>query len=198
MTVVSLKTITPIRTTKNRDVRSREHLLESEVYEMVKVVRKKSQNSTRDICLILMMYRHGFRVSEIAELKWDQIDFEKQTVLVVRLKGGIDSVHDLSGEEIRYLRKLQRKKDSRYVFLSQRGAPMTSQAIYRMFRNLEKYLKWDFPIHPHMLRHACGYALADKGVDVRRIQMYMGHSNVQNTVIYTQLSGKSLKNIWAK
>ena len=94
-------------------------------------------------------------------------------------------------------RKLYKKEDrQRHVFLSERKTPIDATTVYRMVRSMGKYAGLEFPIHPHMLRHGCGYYLANKGVDTRAIQMYMGHTNIQNTVIYTQLSGKSFNGFW--
>ena len=196
MTIHTLKTNSPIRTTNNKDVRTREYLHENEVDQLISALRKKSRNPNRDALIVTMMFRHGLRVGEAVSLKWDQVDFKGSKLHVNRLKGSLPSVHPIQGKTLRLLRKLQREKDSRYIFLSERKSPMTTQAIYRMLRNVEKDLGWDFPIHPHMLRHSCGYFLANEGHDTRSIQMYMGHSNINNTVLYTQLTGDRFKNFW--
>lgn len=192
-----LRVSKPIRTTSNKDLRTREYLTTSEIDELIKALRKKSRNPDRDICLVTMMFRHALRVSEAIALKWEQVDFDGGKLHVNRLKGSEDAVHPITGEVMRLLRKLKRKNPtSRYIFLSERKSPLTSQAIYRMLRNIEPLLGWDFPIHPHMLRHSCGYHLANDGRDLRAIQMYMGHKSINNTVIYTKLSGKQFNNFW--
>jgi integrase len=196
MTIHPLKTTSPIRTTNNKDVRVREYLTSDEIDQLIAALRKKSRNPNRDACLVTMMFRHGLRVGEAVHLKWDQVDFKDSTLRVNRLKGSKDSVHPIPGAELRLLRKLEREKNSRYIFLSERKSPLTTQAVYRMLRNVEQDLKWDFPIHPHMLRHSCGYYLANQGHDTRAIQMYMGHSSINNTVLYTQLTGDQFKNFW--
>jgi len=116
----------------------------------------------------------------------------------MRLKGSRDASHPVEGDELRILRKLERKKESRHIFLSERKSPLTAQAIYRMLRNIEEDLNWDFPIHPHMLRHSCGHHLANQGIDTRIIQDYLGHSNIKNTVIYTSLSSVKFEGLWKK
>jgi integrase len=196
MTIHSLKTTTPIRTTNNKDVRVREYLTADEIDQLISALRKKSRNPNRDALLVTMMFRHGLRVGEAVHLKWDQIDFKDSTLRVNRLKGSKDSVHPIPGPELRLLRRLEREKNSRYIFLSERKSPLTTQAVYRMLRNVEKDLNWDFPIHPHMLRHSCGYYLANQGHDTRAIQMYMGHTSINNTVLYTQLSGNQFQDFW--
>jgi type 1 fimbriae regulatory protein FimE len=196
MTIHPLKTNSPIRTTNNKDVRVREYLTSDEIDQLIAALKKKSRNPNRDACLVTMMFRHGLRVGEAVHLKWDQINFKDSTLCVNRLKGSKDSVHPIPGSELRLLRKLEREKNSRYIFLSERKSPLTTQAVYRMLRNVEQDLGWDFPIHPHMLRHSCGYYLANQGNDTRAIQMYMGHTSINNTVLYTQLTGDQFKNFW--
>ena len=196
MTIHSIRTTFPVRTTNNKDVRVREYLTESEVDQLIAVLRKKSRNPNRDALIVMMMFRHGLRVGEAVSLKWDQVDFKASTLHVNRLKGSKGSVHPIPGPELRLLRKLEREKNSRYIFLSERKSPLTTQAVYRMLRNVEQGLGWDFPIHPHMLRHSCGYYLANQGHDTRAIQMYMGHTSINNTVLYTQLTGDQFKNFW--
>lgn len=197
MTICPLKIKKPIRTKSNQDLRTREYLTTSEIDELIKALRKKSRNPERDVCLVMMMFRHALRVSEAVALKWEQVDFNGGKLHVNRLKGSEDAVHPITGEVMRLLRKFHRQNpNSRYVFLSERKSPLTTQAVYRMLRNIEPFLGWNFPIHPHMLRHSCGYYLANEGKDLRSIQMYMGHKSINNTVIYTKLSGEQFKNFW--
>ena len=107
------------------------------------------------------------------------------------------SVHPLTGTELRALRRLQREQEpGRYVFISERGAPMTPDGFKKLIQRLGKAAKMPFPIHPHMLRHACGYKLANQGVDTRSLQHYLGHKNIQHTVRYTELSPERFKDFW--
>jgi len=118
-------------------------------------------------------------------------------VHINRLKNGIASVHPLGGTELRALRKLQREEpESRFLFLSERGAPMTAEGFRKLVSRAGKAAKLPLPVHPHMIRHACGYKLANDGKDTRAIQLYMGHRNIQNTVGYTQLSAERFKDFW--
>jgi len=133
-------------------------------------------------------------VSEVIDLKWDQVDLENAKLHVNRLKNGSPSVHYLEGEEIRALRKLRRAWDSTFVFSSERKAPLTANAVYKMIAKMGRESGMEFPIHPHMLRHAKGFQLASKGVDTRSIQAYFGHKNIQHTVTYTQLESSRFKN----
>ena len=117
--------------------------------------------------------------------------------VVARVKSGMPSVHPLTGKELRALRRLQREQEpGRYVFMSERGAPMSPVGFRRMLERLGKAAKMAFGVHPHMLRHACGFKLANQGVDTRSLQHYLGHKNIQHTVRYTELSPDRFRNFW--
>lgn len=177
--------------------RSREYLTSSEVGKLIDAAKKTARNSTRNHALILVTYRHGLRVGETSGLMWSDIDFEQSSMFVRRLKGSKDSSHPIDGDELRLLRKLKRESSSSaFVFTKGDGTPMAPAAIASMVKRLGDGL-FDFPIHVHMLRHACGYYLANKGVDTRIIQDYMGHQNIQHTVRYTALAPGKFKGLWS-
>jgi len=181
----------PPRTKTNKELREREFLTEDEIDALRKAIRTYSRNADRDEALILFMFRHAFRVSEIASLKWEQVDLKKGRLYVKRLKKGLDSTHPIGGTELRFFRKLLREeRKGTHVFMSERKAPLSIRTIHKIVADAGKFAGLSFTVHPHMLRHACGYYLANKGTDTRAIQLYMGHSNIQNTAIYTQLSSK--------
>ena len=147
--------------------------------------------------MILLAYRHALRVSELVALRKDQVDFEQGTLHVNRLKNGVPSVHPLRGLEIRTLRQLWRDyPESPYIFVSERGGPMTASNVRKVIAMVGKLAELGFPVHPHMLRHATGFYLASKGQDTRAIQAYMGHKNIQHTVRYTELAPDRFKNFW--
>jgi type 1 fimbriae regulatory protein FimE len=180
----------------NWELRSREYLTPNEIGRLIEAARKNRWGH-RDATMILLAFRHGLRASELCELKWDQFDLRQASVHVNRLKNGISSVHPLGGTELRALRKIKREEpESRFLFLSERGAPMTAEGCRKMVRRAGEAAKFPFTIHPHMIRHACGYKLANEGRDTRAIQLYMGHRNIQNTVGYTQLSAERFKDFW--
>lgn len=190
----------PPKSSPNRrkylEVRDREYLFEDEVEAMVKAARK-GRWGHRDATLILMGYRHGLRISELVNLRWQQINLKTAHIHVRRLKGSRASVHPLSGEEMRALRQLQRDyPDSPYLFVSERGGPMTPDAARKMIRKSGEVAELQFPVHPHMLRHGCGYYLAAKGIDTRAIQDYLGHANIHHTVRYTQLAPQRFQGFW--
>jgi integrase len=190
------RTVTPKRR-PNGDLRTREHLTEAEVERLIKAT-KDNRYGHRDATMILVAYRHGLRASELVDLRWDQVDFRTATLHVRRVKKGTPSTHPILGDELRALRWLQREQDpsSPFVFTSERGSPFTTAGFARMVERAGRVAKLAFKPHPHMLRHACGYALANRGHDTRALQAYLGHRNIQHTVRYTELSPTRFKNFW--
>jgi type 1 fimbriae regulatory protein FimB/type 1 fimbriae regulatory protein FimE len=181
----------------NADLRTREYLTEAEV-ERLLTATKGNRWAHRDATMILVAYRHGLRASELTDLRWDQVDFATATLHVRRVKQGSPSTHPILGDELRSLRRLQREQEpkSPFVFTSERGAPFTTAGFARMVERAGAEAKLGFKAHPHMLRHACGFALASKGHDTRALQAYLGHKNIQHTVRYTELSPTRFKDFW--
>ena len=187
----------PPRKPKNRDCRSREYLSQSEINQLRKAARAQGRHGHRDDTLILLMFRHGLRVGEITTLRWDQADLKQGILHVRRLKNGIASTHPLRGLELRALRQLQRDyQQTPYIFISERGSPLVDRSVRHIIARAGRNAAFDFTIHPHMLRHSTGFFLANDGHDTRAIQSYLGHANIKNTVIYTELSPQRFKNFW--
>ena len=190
------RTVMPKRR-RNGDLRTREYLTETEVERLMKAATD-NRHGHRDATMILVAYRHGLRVSELVDLRWDQVDVRTATLHVRRVKQGTPSTHPIVGDELRALRRLQREQEPKsiFVFTSERGAPFTTAGFARMIERAGIEAKFGFKPHPHMLRHACGYALANRGHDTRALQAYLGHKNIQHTVRYTELSPTRFKNFW--
>ena len=190
------RTVTPKRR-PNAELRTREHLTESEVGKLIKAA-SNNRWGHRDSPMILVAYRHGLRVSELVDLRWDQIDFRHARLHVRRVKQGTPATHPILGDEMRALRKLQREQEpkSAFVFTSERGSPFTTAGFARLLERAGETARLGFKVHPHMLRHACGFALANKGHDTRALQAYLGHRNIQHTVQYTELSPTRFKDFW--
>jgi type 1 fimbriae regulatory protein FimB/type 1 fimbriae regulatory protein FimE len=85
---------------------------------------------------------------------------------------------------------------SPYLFTTERGGPMSTSGLRKLIQRIGEASKLGFSVHPHMLRHACGYKLANEGHDTRAIQHYLGHKNIQHTVQYTQLSAERFQSFW--
>jgi type 1 fimbriae regulatory protein FimB/type 1 fimbriae regulatory protein FimE len=186
----------PPRRVPNAELRTREYLDEFEVERLMRAA-KANRNGQRDATMILIAFRHGLRAAELVDLRWDQVDLGRNACLHVRrVKNGMPSVHPLQGDEMRALRELKRSADSPFVFVSERGMPFTRAGFAKMVARLGREAKFKFGVHPHMLRHACGYALANRGHDTRALQAYLGHKNIQHTVRYTELSPTRFKDFW--
>jgi integrase len=192
-----IRTVTTPLRKPNAELRTREYLTDAEVERLTEAA-KANRHGHRDATMILVAYRHGLRVSELVDLRWDQIDFDRATLAVRRVKRGTPSTHPIQGDELRALRKLQREQEpkSPFVFTSEHGSPFTTAGFARLVERAGEAAGFKFKAHPHMLRHACGFALANKGHDTRALQAYLGHRNIQHTVRYTELSPDRFKNFW--
>jgi site-specific recombinase XerD len=130
--------------------------------------RKSSRYGHRDATMILIGYRHGLRASELCDLQWSQVELTTGRLHVRRAKNGSPSVHPM----------------------------MTPKAFHALFGRIGARAKMQFPIHPHMLRHGCGYALANAGHDTRALQAWLGHKDIQHSVRYTELAPDRFKDFW--
>jgi integrase len=188
------RTVTPQRR-PNAQLRPREHLTEREIDRLVEAA-KGDRRGQRDTTMILIAFRHGLRASELCGLQWSDVEFETGTLHLRRAKGGTTATHPLLGDELRALRSLKRDAKSPFIFVSERGAPFTVSGFAKLVERAGIEAKLPFKAHPHMLRHATGYALANRGVDTRSLQAYLGHRSIQSTVRYTELAPGRFKNIW--
>ena len=188
----------PPKRRRNGDVRPREYLTPKEVERLIDAAQDRDRRyGQRDATMILIAFRHGLRVAELCALTWDQIEFNPGRIHVRRVKQGLASVHELTGKEMRALRTLKRgDQKSRYVFMTERGAPMSAAGFRKLLARLGDAAKFPFRVHPHMLRHGCGYKLANDGRDMRSLQSYLGHKNIMHTVRYTELASDRFKNFW--
>ena len=180
----------------NRELRTREHLTPTEVERLIDAAKSNRQGH-RDATMILLAFRHGLRASELVDLRWDQVDFNQAVLHVRRVKNGTPATHPLTGRQLRALRKLQRESvESPFLFVSERGAPFSVSGFRRMIERATEAAHLGIKAHPHMLRHACGYALANQGTDTRTLQAYLGHRNISNTVRYTELAPNRFRGLW--
>ena len=177
--------------------RSREYLTAEEVDHLIRTARRQGRYGQRNATLILLMYRHGLRVAEAVRLQWDMLDLKAALLHVRRVKHGVAALHPLRGAELRALRQLQHTYGGMaYLFVSERGGPLTARAVHHIIAEAGRVAGFPFSVHPHMLRHACGFYLANKGVDTRALQQYLGHRNIQHTVRYTELTPQRFQNFW--
>jgi len=182
---------------KKPSTRDREYLRSPEVKAIIRAAKKVGRHGIRDGGIILLMFRHGLRTAELVALKWTQIDLAGGYIEVHRVKHGHDSIHPLRSPELRALRQIQRDyADTSYVFVSERKAPLSTRSIRHIIARAGELAGLPFQVHPHQLRHACGYYLAAQGHDTRAIQDYLGHKNIHHTVRYTQMSPQRFENFW--
>ena len=191
----------PPRRARNAERRPREYLTAREVNQLMAAARDRGgRHGHRDATLLLLAYRHGLRAGELVSVRWDQLDFGQGLFHVRRLKNGRPSVHILRGSELRALRRLQREQAplAPYVFTTERQTPMTPSGLRKLLTRIGQAAAFPFPVHPHMLRHACGFALAHERHDTRAIQEWLGHRNIQHTTRYTELTAHRFRNFWER
>jgi integrase len=178
--------------------RDRKYLTPAEVDQLVTTAKKRGRYGQRDALAILMAYKHGLRVSELVELRWSMISWEGTPRLTVqRRKGSISGVaHALDKTEVRWLKQIQSEQPAgtSYIFQGERGAVSVAW-FQRMLRRVGEQCGLPL-VHPHQLRHAAGYALADRGRDLREIQLHLGHKAITNTTGYVNLRPGRLDQIW--
>jgi type 1 fimbriae regulatory protein FimB/type 1 fimbriae regulatory protein FimE len=184
----------PPKRRRNRELRSREYLTQAEVERLIEAAGRNFY-AHRDATMILVAYRHGFRPAELVAMLSTSAGLSS---MWRGSKNGSPATHPLTGRELRMLRRLQREQfpKSPFVFTSERGTPFAVGGYRKMVARLGKAAGFDFPVHPHQLRHACGYTLANKGTDTRTLQAYLGHRNIQHTVRYTELSPTRFRDLW--
>ncbi len=181
-------------------MKDRKHLTGREI-EKLMAATKGSRNEARDRCLLLLMFRHGLRISDALGLMLSQIDIEGRTLYVARLKGGLSTNHPLRGDELRVLKAWLAKRtkmapETNALFVSERRGPLSRKTAWAFIRAYGEAAGLVVAAHPHMLRHACGFALADQGADTRLIQDYLGHRNIQHTVRYTAANPARFEKLW--
>jgi type 1 fimbriae regulatory protein FimB len=184
--------------------RSREYLTQDEVDKLLVASKSTSRNPIRDYCILLLMFRHGLRVSELCQLKLADINLDINVFHVQRLKGCDSGPHQLYNGESPAIKAwlVQRAKMNppatvETLFISERRQPLSRCTVWLMISQVAKTAGLEhLAIHPHMLRHSCGYGLVNKGTDIRVIQAYLGHRSISSTVRYTKLDSKRFAKLW--
>ncbi|MDX7988783.1 transcriptional regulator, partial [Xenorhabdus sp. 12] len=188
----------------------RKYLTQPEIEVLLRELGKQA-HAERNICMIFMGFIHGFRVSELLNLKLSDVDLNSRSLRVQRLKNGFSTIHPMVQREIQLLRHWlverqsylskappykQTSDNTEWLFLSRHGQRMSRQQVYKIIKQTSLKAKLSICANPHMLRHACGYALADNGVDTRLIQDYLGHRNIRHTVRYTASNAGRFETVW--
>ena len=184
----------------NRRKRTREYLTKEELDKLLAASREpgNSRNPARDYCMLLLMFRHGLRVSELCALKLSDINVDTKELHINRLKGCDSGPHELYNGESQAVKawlieraKMDAPAEVDTLFISERRKPLSRCTVWLIIGQTARAAGLEhLEIHPHMLRHSCGYALVNKGTDIRIIQGYLGHRSISSTVRYTKLDSK--------
>jgi len=184
-------------TTTTVDARKKNFLTETEMNALLDAARQ-GRHGTRDYLLVLMAYRHGMRVSELIDVRMADLDLDTGRIFVRRKKGSLSTSQPVEGDELRAIRawlRIRGRTNSPYLFLSERG-PMTRQAFSYLCREIGRRAALPVAVHPHMLRHSCGFFLANRGHDTRLIQDYLGHKQIRHTQLYTRTAATRFEGLW--
>lgn len=177
----------------------RDYLFPEEIERLIAAAKRSPRHGVRNNLMVLLAYRHGLRVSEVVDLRKSDVNLHSGRINCRRLKGSTQNIHPMEGDELRLIKRWLRihpSPSSEYLFVSERKTPITRQAAWRIIKESGVKAGLGVEVHPHMLKHSCGYYLADKGYDTRLIQEYLGHKNIQNTVRYTQTNSKRFEGLW--
>ncbi len=182
--------------TSDSHERVKDFLNEPEIDLLLKGA-KQGRHGVRDYLILLMMYRHGLRVSEAINIKLSDLNLKQSRIWIKRLKNGLSVEQPIDGIELRAIKRYLSKRDDSlpWLFISERNQPLTRQSINYIIKVSGKRVGLN-SVHPHILRHSCGYYLANKGYDLRLIQDYLGHRDPKHTVHYTRIAGKRFEGIW--
>jgi integrase len=131
------------------------------------------------------------RASEAVGLRWDAFDLDGGSLTIGRAKGGRTSTHTIARDDLSALRKMRKATNGPWVFETERGGPLSVDAMQYILREAGKLAGLGDELHPHMLRHGAGYALINDGVDVRLVQEFLGHASITSAQRSTRRSVRS-------
>lgn len=173
-----------------------DYLTETEIKRLIDGA-KTSRNPERDMLLIRMLFTHGLRESEARMLRIDALKLDSAKLWVQRVKNGRSTFHPISGEELRLIRRYLRTRDDDlpWLFISERLQPLSDRSVRVIVAKAGIAARLGH-VHPHMLRHSCGFYLHNNGHSSRLIQDYLGHANPMSTMLYTRTAAKQFEGLF--
>ena len=182
--------------TTDTHARGKDFLSDSEIGVLLDAA-KAERHGIRDYLLLLAMFRHGLRVSEAIGVRRDEVDLDHARLWIRRLKNGLAVEHPIVGDELRAIKRYfaSRADPLPWLFVSEREQPLTRQSVNYLIAMAARRAGLA-PVHPHMLRHSCGFYLANRGYDLRLIQDYLGHRDPKHTVHYTRVASRRFEGLW--
>ncbi|HHG8773636.1 TPA: type 1 fimbria switch DNA invertase FimE [Raoultella planticola] len=184
---------------------NRRRFLTAKEVQAMMLAARQGPTGERDYCLILLAFRHGMRISELLDLHYRDLDLNEGRINVRRLKNGFSTIHPLRFDELEAIARWTQVRagwkaaqQTNAIFISRRGTQLSRQQAYRIIRSAGEAAGTATHTHPHMLRHACGYELAERGADTRLIQDYLGHRNIRHTVRYTASNAARFAGLWER
>ncbi|WP_157941201.1 MULTISPECIES: tyrosine-type recombinase/integrase [Arenibacter] len=171
--------------TTNAHERAKDFLRDAEI-ELILEASKKTRYPKRNYLLLLTIYRHGLQVSEATAIKKSDVNIQESRIWVNRLKSGLSVEHPISEDVLSAIKRFlnSRKDNLPWLFVNERGLPLSRHAVNYIVKVAAIKAKLE-NVHPHTLRHSCGFYLTNKGYDLRLIQDYLGHSDPKHTAHYT-------------
>lgn len=165
--------------------------------EALRAAAKNSRYPERDELIMLMLYRHGLRESELCRLQRTWVKLDSAKIWIERIKGGLSTEHPIEGDELRLLRRFLRTRsdDLPWLFISERGDQLSRHTVIYIVQRCAELAGLP-DVTPHWLRHGCGYYLANRGYDTRLIQDYLGHRDIKHTARYTRTASVRFKGLW--
>jgi type 1 fimbriae regulatory protein FimB len=171
-------------------MKKRDYLRSDELEKLLAAARQ-TRNPERDFCLVLLAFRHGLRASELCGLRLSDINLEAGEIYIRRCKGSVSGAHPVFNGETAALKSWLAVRDQMNVpadvdslFVSEQRRPLNRVSFWYLVKGLAREAGLE-KIHPHSLRHSCGYYLTNQGKDLRLIQNFMGHASISSTIRYT-------------